>query len=348
MKRTAKIILATILIVAMTVPFVSCNSSSENEVRVYNWGDYIDPQAIKMFEEETGYKVTYVSYDTNEAMYNKLKNGNSSYDVIVPSDYMIERLINEDMLEKINFENVPNFKEINEECKHLTYDPNDEYSVAYMWGTLGILYNAEKVTETVDSWEMLWNENYKGKIIMYDSSRDSIGITLAMLGYDINSTNPDELAQAKQKLLDQTDLVCGYGVDDIKDMMIAEEGYIALAWAGDAVYCMAQADNLEYVIPKEGSNIFYDSMCIPKNCSNKEGAEAFINFMCRPDISAMNAAYIGYSTPSDAARKLMGEDGKNPAAYPDVTAYKLTIFKDLGADTKLYDQLWTEVMNAVD
>ncbi len=348
MKKTVKIAFALILVLTFALSLCACSTSDDKTVRVYNWGDYIDTETIKMFEEETGYKVTYVTFDTNETMYTKLISGNTSYDVIVPSDYMIEKLISEDRLAEIDMNNVPNFANVNDEFKGLSYDPEDKYSVAYMWGTMGILYNKDMVDEPVTSWRILFDEKYDDNIMMYNSSRDSIGITLKMLGYDLNSTDEKELEEAKEVLIRQTSLVSAYVVDDVKDKMIGNEAALALAWAGDAVYCMSENESLDYVIPEEGSNIFFDSMCIPKNCKNKAGAEAFINFMCRPDISAMNALYIGYSTPIDAAREHMGEDGNNPVAYPDVTKYDLQIFSNVGSKTKLYDQIWTEVMASID
>lgn len=347
MKRVLTLTMLCVFVVLTVLSFSACGSD-ENVVTVYNWGDYIDPDVLEMFEEETGYKVKYVKFETNETMYTKISKGNSSYDVLVPSDYMIEKLIAEDMLEKIDFSNVPNYSYINDEFKGLSYDPNNEYSVPYMWGTMGILYNKTMVEETVDSWEMLWNEKYKGEIIMLDSSRDSIGITLKLLGYDMNTTDETELEAAREKLIDQTSLVSAYVVDEVKDKMIGGEGALALAWAGDAVYCIEKNSDLEYVIPKEGSNIFFDSMCIPKSCKNKAGAEAFINFMCKPEIAAKNALYIGYSSPSDAARELMGEAGLDKAAYPNVEEYDLQIFADVGDTTKVYDRLWTEVLDSIE
>ena len=343
MKRTIKMLFAMLFIAATALTLCSC-SASDKVVKVYNWGDYIDPDTISAFEDETGYKVTYVKFDTNETMYAKLTGSNSGYDVIVPSDYMVEKLISEDRLAKINFDNVPEYKNINEEFRGLAYDPTNEYSVPYMWGTMGILYNKKMVKEPVDSWKILWNEKYKDNIIMYNSSRDSIGITLKMLGYSMNSTSEKELQEAKEMLIKQTKLVSAYVVDDVKDKMIGNEAALALVWAGDAVYCQELNPDLEYVIPKEGSNIFCDAMCIPKDCNNKEGAEAFISFMCKPEIAAKNAEYIGYSSPSDAARALMGEAGMNETAYPDTTKYDLEFFANLGDKTKVYDQIWTEVM----
>jgi len=313
-------------------------------VRVYNWGDYIDPDVTEMFEEETGYTVRYEMYETNEDLYTKMANSNVSYDVIIPSDYMIERMISEDMLAKINMDNIPNLANIDPEFFSLSYDPNDEYSVPYMWGTLGILYNTTMVDEEIDSFASLWDEKYEGNIIMMNSQRDALGAALKYLGYSLNSTDEAQLAEAQQLLIDQSPLVLGYFMDETKDKMIAGEAALALVYAGDAVYCIDYNEDLKYVIPKEGSNIFYDAMCIPANCTNQEGAEAFINFMCRPDIAARNADYIGYSSPSSIAREQM-EDGQNPTAYPDLSQHNnLEAFSTMGDQNKLYDKVWTEVL----
>lgn len=342
--KNIKIVLVSAI--AATLMFSGCGKP-ENVVNVYNWGDYIDPDTIEMFEEETGYKVNYDMFETCEDMYTKIVNAKTSYDVLIPSDYMIERLINEDMLEKINFDNIPNYKYIDDDFKNLSFDPNNEYSVPYTWGTMGILYNSTMVDEEIDSWKSLWDEKYANNIMMYNSQRDTIGITLKMLGYSLNSTDEKELAEATDALIKQSDIVLCYVVDEGKDKMIQGEAALTLAWSGDAQYCIDNNPDLRYVIPKEGSNIFFDSMIIPKTTQNKEGAEAFINFMSRPDISAKNAAYIGYSTPESAAREKMGDAGKSEVAYPDLSKHtELEIFTTLGDKIKIYDELWTKVISS--
>jgi len=345
MRKFITLALALLLIAGTALGLAGCKDESKI-VRVYNWGDYIDPEVTKDFEKETGYTVRYEMYETNEDLYTKMANSNASYDVIIPSDYMIERMIAEDMLAKINMDNIENLQYIDQEFLSLGYDPNNEYSVPYMWGTLGILYNTTMVDEEIDSWSALWDEKYSGSIIMMYSQRDAIGAALKYLGYSLNSMKDDELQQAKDLLIEQSPLVLGYFMDETKDKMIAGEAAVALVYAGDAVYCIDYNEDLTYVIPKEGSNIFYDAMCIPKNCTNQEGGEAFINYMCRPDIAARNADYIGYSSPSTAARELM-EDGNNPYAYPDLSKYQLEIFSTMGEKNKLYDVIWTEVLAKV-
>ena len=334
------------LLSAMLFLFASCGDDRE-VLRVYNWGDYIAPGVIDRFEEETGIRVIYEMFETNEDMYTKIKNSNSSYDVIIPSDYMIERMIDEDMLAEIDFANITNYGEIDEAYKNLSFDPENKYSVPYTWGTVGILYNKTMVDGPIDSWEALWDPKYEQNIIMMNSQRDAIGMALKSLGYSLNELDPKALEAAKNKLLEQTPLVLTWVVDEVKDKMIGGEAALALVYAGDAVYCKGFNEDLEYVIPKEGSNIFFDSMCIPKNCRNKLAAEKFINFMCSPEIAAENAEYIGYSSPSSSARALMGEAGQDPTAYPDTTKYNLEIFSSLGDKTKIYDELWTEIKTSI-
>ena len=341
MKKISLLFITLILTSLMS----GCQDDSK-VVRVYNWGDYIDESVLDKFEEETGYKVNYSLFETCEDMYTKIVNSKASYDVIIPSDYMIERMAVEGLLAEIDFNNVPEYNNIDEEYKNLSYDPENKYSVPYMWGTVGILYNKKMVNGPVTSWKDLWDEQYKGSILMMNSQRDSIGITLKMLGYSLNSTEEKALEETKEALIEQSPLVLAYVVDEGKDKMIAGEAALALVWAGDAVYCMKENPDLDYVIPKEGSNIFFDAMAIPKNCKNKEGAESFINFMCRPYIAALNAEYIGYSSPSSKARELMGEEGQNPIAYPDIKKHDLEIFTALGDKVKIYDKIWTEVTSS--
>ncbi len=341
-----KKITAIILLAALLLSLCACGDTRET-ITVYNCGDYIGPEIVEKFEEETGIRVIYETFETNEDMYMKLTKSNNTYDVIVPSDYMIERLIAEDMLAEVDFANVPNYEHIDDEFKNLPYDSENKFSVPYMWGTVGILYNKNMVNGEIKSWGALWDPQYKDNIIMMNSQRDAIGITLKYLGYSLNEYGEEALAKVKDALVSQSELVLTYEVDGVKDKMSGEEAALALVWAGDAVYCKGFNENLEYVIPEEGSNIFFDAMCIPKTAKNKTGAEKFINFMCRPDIAAENALYIGYSSPSTAARELMGEAGNDPTAYPDVSKHDLEIFSSLGEKTRIYDELWTEIKTSI-
>ncbi|MCL2518948.1 MAG: spermidine/putrescine ABC transporter substrate-binding protein, partial [Oscillospiraceae bacterium] len=306
---TAIFILATIISI-----FSGC-SSDKQVVNVFNWGEYISDASgiinvLKEFEAETGIKVNYTTYATNEELYSKLKGSSANYDVIIPSDYMINRLINEDMLEKINFDNIPNFENIMDNYKNLEFDPTGEYSVPYTWGTVVLIYNTKYVTKPVESWDILWDEDYKGKIIMFHNSRDAFGISLIRLGFSVNTTDERELQLAADELTKQKDLLLGYYMDEIFNKMGGEEAYIAPYYAGDALTMMDENPNLAAVYPKEGTNIFVDSMCIPKGAKNKEAAELFINFMCRADIAAANSEYIGYSTPNSAAYELLSDELK--------------------------------------
>ena len=317
-------------------------------ISVYNWGDYIEPEVIDIFEAETGIKVIYETFETNEDMYAKIAMGGSSYDVIIPSDYMIERMIQENLLQPINWANVPNVANIDPRFMHEDYDPAAAYSVPYTWGTMGILYNTEAVLEAPTSWETLMDETYSMDMFMLNSPRDTLAIALVMCGHELNSTDPADLADAKQLLIDQKPMVLAYVVDEVKDKMIAGEASVALVWSGDATFCMSESDELSYVVPQEGSNIFYDSMCIPHNARNVAGAEKFIDFMCRADVAATNYDYVGYAIPNQAAIELMGAEEYNESPVnnpPQETLDKCRVFRYLGDDTQLYDQIWTEVIS---
>lgn len=334
----------------LSTTFVGCankaNSSSKT-LNVFNNGDYIQEDLIKKFEKETGIKVNYTTYDSNEIMYQKVKNSPGTYDVIFPSDYMVEKMTKEDMLEKIDFNNVSNYKNIDDKFKSLSYDPNNEYSVPYMWGTIGILYNSDKVKEDITSWSDLWNEKYKNNILMFDSIRDTMGIGLKKLGYSLNSTDSSQVDKAAQDLAKQKPLVQSYVMDEVKDKMVAGEADIATVYSGDAVYIKNQAKdkNFKYVVPKEGSNKWFDTMVIPKGSKNKTEAEKFIDFLCDAQNAKDNVDYIGYSTPNKAAFEMLDEDVKNDkTAYPDDTTLKnCEVFKDLGDNIKLYDDAWLKV-----
>ncbi|HPB16907.1 MAG TPA: ABC transporter substrate-binding protein, partial [Clostridia bacterium] len=311
--KKALVILLSVLIV---LSFVGCANDKE-VLNVYNWGEYIDMAVIDMFEDETGIKVNYNTFTTNEDMYVKLSKGRVSYDVVFPSDYMIQRMIEEDMLQKINMVNVPNYLKVDDVHKNLPYDPNNEYSVPYLWGTVGILYNTTMVSDTVDSWDILWNEKYSQKIFMQDSQRDSMMVALIKLGYSQNTTDQAQIDEAMNLLIEQKPLVLGYLVDEVKDKMVQGEGALAVVWSGEAVDAMSMNEDLAYVIPKEGSNRWVDGMVIPKNAKNVSAAEKFINFMLRDDIMLMNANETGYSITSQSAIDQLDDEWKsNLAAFP--------------------------------
>ena len=268
--------------------------SGTNQVIVYNWGEYLDPEVITLFEKETGINVVYEEFETNEIMYPKVQSGAIAYDVVCPSDYMIQRMIENDLLAELNFDNIPNIKNIGQEYfkQSRQFDSENKYSVPYCWGTVGILYNKTMVDEPIDSWSVLWDEKYKDSILMQDSVRDAFAVALKYKGHSLNSTDLDELEEAKELLIKQKPLVQAYVIDQVRDKMIGNEAAIGVIYSGEAIYTQLENPNLEYVIPKEGSNVWIDSWVIPKNAKHKENAEDFINFLCRPDIAKMNFDYI--------------------------------------------------------
>ena len=323
-------------------------------VYVYNWGEYIDPETISMFEEETGITVIYDEFDTNEAMLPKVEAGASKYDVICPSDYMIDKMIQKGLLAELNFDNMPNAKknigaQYYEQSKG--FDPENKYSVPYCWGTVGILYNKTMVTEPVDSWSILWDEKYQDNILMQDSVRDLFMVALKLNGHSMNSTNKEELEAAKNKLIEQKQksLVQAYVIDEVRDKMIGNEAAIGVIYSGEAIFTQRQNPDLEYVIPKEGTNVWIDSWVICKNGENKENAEKFIDFMCRGDIALMNFEYITYSTPNTEAQQLIeDEDIRNSKiAFPNLDDYEnLEVFRYLGEEADaMYNAYWKEVFS---
>ena len=354
MKKTVALLLTLSLAV---LPLTACGSASSSgsngEVVVYNWGEYIDPDTISMFEEETGIKVIYDEFETNEIMFPKIEAGASKYDVVCPSDYMIKKMIENDLLAEINYDNVPNAKaNIGQQYWDMSkeFDPENKYSVPYCWGTVGILYNKTMVDGPVDSWSILWDEKYADNILMQDSVRDAFMVALKLNGYSMNSVNPEELNAAKESLIAQKPLVQAYVIDQVRDKMIGNEAAIGVIYSGEAIFTQRENPDLEYVIPKEGTNVWIDSWGITKNAPNKENAEKFIDFMCRPDIALKNFEYITYSTPNDAARELIeDEDIRNSKiAFPTLNDYSnLETFTYLGEDADaLYNELWKEVKSS--
>lgn len=343
---------AAIMIVIIIGGFIYGSSSetiSGEKVVVYNWGDYIDPEVLTMFEEETGIDVVYEEYETNEIMYPKVQSGAIAYDVVCPSDYMVQRMIENDLLAEIDYNNIPNLKYIDDIYMEMSkqYDPENKYSVPYLWGTVGILYNKKMVDEPVDSWSILWDEKYTDSILMQDSVRDAFAVALKSLGYSLNSTDLDELEAAKQLLIEQKPLVQAYVIDQVRDKMIGNEAALGVIYSGEALYCQKENPDLEYVIPKEGSNLWIDALVIPKNAQNKKNAEAFINYLCRPDIAKMNFDYITYSIPNSAGRELIEDASMRESniAFPDISQLKnCETFNFLGDENEIiYNKLWREI-----
>ena len=289
---------------------------ADEVVNVFNWEDYIDESVLAQFEEETGIKVNYMRFTDNEEMVISVEANPGAFDVVFPSDYMVERLMNKGLLAEINYDNIPNFANIRENLKNPSYDANNAHSVPYMWGTLGILYNTKLVDEAdVQTWKVLWNEKDAGQILMMDSLRDTMGLALRALdaSNSMNSTDYTQLKAAADLLKDQkaAGMVKAYGLDEFKDKMVAGEGALAVVYSGDAEYAIELNEDLAYVVPQEGSNIWVDCAVIPVSAKNKENAEKFIDFLCRPEIAAANVEEIGYCSPNEAAIEMMGEDYQN-------------------------------------
>lgn len=354
MKRIVAILFTVVLVFTMAVPALAADASdlAGTTINVYNWGEYIsDGSEGSMdinaeFTKRTGIKVNYNNYDTNENMYAKLKSDGVSFDIVIPSDYMIERLIDEDMLQKIDFSNIPNYKYIDAKYKGLYFDPKDEYSVPYNVGMVGLIYNTKMVKEAPTSWNVMWDEQYKGKVLMFDNPRDAFGIAQKLLGQSFNTTDEAEWRAAADKLKAQKPILQGYVMDDIFRKMESGEAAIAPYYAGDFITMHSNNPDLAFVYPQEGVNIFVDSICIPKNAKNKAAAEAYINFLLDPDIAVENANYLGYATPNTAV--LTREDYElkgNEYLYPeDQKMPKTEYFYNLPQKTMtLMTDLWSEL-----
>ena len=357
MKKVICVVLSVLLAVSCLVGLSGCGSSKKTTLYVYNWGQYISEgddgslDVIAAFEEAyPNIRVQYSTYDSNEIMYSKLSNGGITVDVIIPSDYMIGRMVQEGMLEELNFDNIPNYQYIDDAFKNTSYDPENKYSVPYTWGTVGIIYNTKYVDEAdVTGWELLWNEKYAGKILMFDNSRDAFGIAEYLLGYDVNTTDEAELQDCAAKLAEQKPVVQQYVMDQIFDAMENEEAWIAPYYAGDYLTMVEENPDLAFYRPTaQGYNMFIDAMCIPTCAQEKEAAETFINFLCSPEISSANMAFLGYSVPSTAAKELMDPEVANSdVAYPDAdTLATGTSFNYLPEETSRYmESLFMEVRN---
>lgn len=351
--KVFKPVIVLCVIVALIVGSIAGmkTTSGTNTLNVYNWGEYIDPEVITMFEKETGIDVVYDEFEMNEEMYAKIETGAVKYDVVCPSDYTIQRMIEADLLAELNYDNIPNIKYIGGDYLKSaeSFDPGNKYAVPYTWGTVGILYNKTMVDEPIDSWSAIFDEKYKNNILMINSVRDAMGIALKYLGYSLNSTDKDELEEATNLLKEQKPLVQSYVVDQVRDKMIGNNAAIGIIYSGEAIYTQRENPDLEYVVPKEGSNIWIDGWVIPKNSENKENAEKFINFLCRPDIALLNFEYITYSTPNTAAREIIEDEAirNSTIAFPDSeTISNLETFKYLGDEmTAYYDDKWREVLS---
>lgn len=350
--RWISLSLVPVVFLVVLFGYYSTKTTSTGSLKVYNWGEYMDPQVLELFEKETGISVTYDEYETNESMYPIIAKGAADYDLICPSDYMIQKMSDEGLLEPINWSRIPNAKNIDDQYFEFArgYDENNTYSMPYLWGTVGILYNKKMVKGPIDSWGVLWDTRYQDDILMQKSVRDAFGVALKYLGYSLNTTDEAQLDEAKQKLLEQkhSGVVQAYVVDEVRDKMIAGEAAVGVIYSGEALTCMEENEDLAYVIPKEGSNLWMDNFAIVKGAKNKENAEKFLNFLCRPEIMKMNFEYITYSVPSSKARELLPDEYKNSTiAFPALDSLKnCEVLKYVGKDgDSLYNQKWKEIMS---
>lgn len=327
------------------------SGANANVVNVYNWGEYIDMSVLEDFTAATGIKVNYQTYDSNEALYGKLAGGATGYDVIIPSDYMIGQMVEEDMLEPLNFDHIPNFADVDPTLKNPEYDPENLYSVPYMYGILGIIYNTTLVDpgEDMETWDVLWDETYTHDILMFDNSRDTVGIALKKLGYSYNTTDPAQIQEALDLLIAQKPLIQGYFMDKIFEKMEGANCAIGVYYYGDYLTMAENNPDLAFAIPREGTNRYVDAMCIPKGAEHKENAEAFINFMCSTQAGLKNCEETWYSTPLLSVREeLDPEVAEDPNAYPDAA------FMEEQCETyaclpepirALYSDLWVRLIN---
>ncbi|MBQ8746239.1 MAG: spermidine/putrescine ABC transporter substrate-binding protein [Clostridia bacterium] len=373
MKKIFALLMLTVLLASL-VPCVSAvesgweidysDSVDWNKFRdqgvtlnVYNWGEYISVDdgeegafdVNAAFEELTGIDVVYSNFASNEELYAKLKMGGSQYDIIIPSDYMISRMINEGMLNKLNYDNIPNFAYTNPQFVNPDYDPTNEYSVPYLWGIVGIIYNTTLVDaeDDVHTWDILWNEKYANNILMFSNSRDTFGIALKRLGNSFNTTDEEAIRAAAQSLIEQKPIVQAYVMDEIFDKMIGGEAALAPYYAGDAITMMADNPDLAFAVPAGGTNVFVDAMCIPKTAKNQEAAELYINFMCETLVALKNAEYVGYATPHTEAFTYLDEETQTSVTYPDdeILAISEAYIALPDATTALLDGLWTDILS---
>lgn len=344
MKKVIQAFLAVLLVSFLLLALIAKLNDAQgymdgNTLTIYNWGDYIDEELISLFEEETGIKVIYETFDSNEAMLTKIQQGGSHYDIAIPSEYMIEKMVQEDLLLPLDHQLLPNLKHIDPRFLDLPFDPGNRYSVPYFWGTVGIVYNPELLPgKKFRSWNDLWDPDLKNEILLIDGAREVIGMGLNSLGYSLNDTNREHLLEAKAKLEQLTPNVKAIVGDEIKLLMVNEEAAVALVWSGDAADIMSENDALDYVVPVEGSNLWFDNMVIPKTANNIAAAHQFINFMLEPEIAAQNTEYVSYSTPNQSALAYLPEEMTQDVRFypsPELTE-KLEVYENLGKQNLAY------------
>lgn len=347
MKKTFKLLSLSIFILLMGAFFVGCSKDSSEQISFLNYGENIDKETLKEFEKKYGIKVNVETFDDMETMYQKISKGGVKYDVILVSDALMPRMIKKGLIQELNKDNIPSISQMDKDYLNLQIDPGNKYSVPYMFGTVGLIYNKDVVKEKVDSWDILWDEKYKDKVFMFDTYRDTMGAALKKLGYSLNSKNPKEIEEAKELLIKQRETVNPiYGVDNGTTMIPAGESDINMIWSGEGLNLQDENPNLVYVVPKEGSNFWIDSLCIPKNAENVEGAEKFINFVSDKESALRIADEIGYTTPNKEARLAQPDNVKNnPNAYmPKEIMDRCEIYEDFPMDVKkIYDNAWINI-----
>lgn len=347
MKKIFKLLSLSICILLIGAFFVGCSKDSSEQISFLNYGENIDKETVKEFEKKYGIKVNVETFDDMETMYQKISKGGVKYDVILVSDALMPRMIKKGLIQELNKDNIPNISQMDKDYLNLQIDPGNKYSVPYMFGTVGLIYNKDVVKEKVDSWDILWDEKYKDKVFMFDTYRDTMGAALKKLGYSLNSKNPKEIEEAKQLLIKQRETVNPiYGVDNGTTMIPAGESDINMIWSGEGLNLQDENPNLVYVVPKEGANFWIDSLCIPKNAENVEGAEKFINFVSDKESALRIADEIGYTTPNKEARLAQSDNVKNnPNAYmPKEIMDRCEIYEDFPMDVKkIYDNAWVNI-----
>lgn len=352
MKRFSLFALAILLVSGLlglgvhSLNQASGQNDASKALTIFNWGDYIDPELITKFEKETGYQVKYETFDSNEAMFTKIQQGGTAYDIAVPSDYMIEKMHKASLLMPLDPKKIQGLQNIDARFLDLSFDPDNRYSIPYFWGTLGIIYNDQYVkAEEVQHWQDLWQPKWQNQLMLVDSARDIMGLTLIKNGYSVNSTNQTQLRQAADQLNQLAPNVKAVVADEIKMYMIAGEAPLAVTWSGEAAEMLANNTHLHYVVPSEGSNLWFDNIVIPKTVQHKKAAYAFINFMLRPENAAKNATYIGYATPNQKAKALLPKAVRNDQQfYPaPQTMQHLEVYRDLGPQwVERYNDLFLE------
>ena len=345
-----KLLALLIRILIISTLFVGCSKKTSEEINFFNYGENIDEETVKEFEKQYGIKVNIETFDDMENMYQKVKNEGVKYDVILVSDALMPRMIKENLIQELNKDNIPNISQMDEEYLNLEIDPGNKYSVPYMFGTVGLIYNKDVVKENVDSWDILWDEKYKDKVFMFDTYRDTIGVALKKLGYSLNSTDPKQIEEAKELLIQQRKTVDPiYGVDNGTTMIPSGESDINMIWSGEGLNLQEENPNLVYVVPKEGANFWIDSLCIPSNAKNVEGAEKFINFVSDKESALRIADEIGYTTPNKEARLEQPESVRNnPNAYmPKEIMDRCEIYVDFPKNIKrIYDDAWLDIKSS--